>query len=93
MRCLVILAAAAATFVSADAFAAECTCRAQGRDHTVGTTICLSTGNGSRLATCGMMLNNTTWEMSQTPCGVTSERAPAPTEPVENRSTVAAIRR
>jgi hypothetical protein len=40
-----------------------------------------------------MMLNNTTWEMSQTPCGVTSEQAPAPTEPVENRSTVASIRR
>ena len=44
--------------------AADCTCRALGRDFELGRSICL----GSRLATCAMVLNNTSWSISSTPC-------------------------
>jgi hypothetical protein len=50
--------------------AAECTCRAPGRQVELGQTACLMTPKGLRLATCGMALNNTSWQFSQTPCTV-----------------------
>jgi hypothetical protein len=48
--------------------AADCTCRAFGRNFELGTSVCLSTPQGSRLATCGMVLNNTSWDVSSTSC-------------------------
>jgi hypothetical protein len=45
------------------------------RDYALGTSICLRTPAGARLATCGMVLNNTSWSISATPC-VVSARPP-----------------
>src|SRR5215216_3707570 len=59
--------AAAASLTSPPA-AADCTCRALGQDFELGRVVCLSTPNGPRLATCGMVLNNTSWRLSDTPC-------------------------
>jgi hypothetical protein len=63
----IVLAAACAS----EAFA-DCTCRALGRDFELGRSICLATPGGSRLATCGLVLNNTSWSISSTPCVVSS---------------------
>ncbi len=62
--CLAALALAA--FVAEAA--ADCTCRALGRSFELGERACLPTPNGPRIATCGVVLNNTNWEMSETPC-------------------------
>jgi hypothetical protein len=66
------LLAAATTAASAD-----CTCRFQGRDYDLGQNVCLATPKGARIATCGMVLNNTSWQFSETPC-VVSKAAPEP---------------
>jgi hypothetical protein len=47
---------------------ADCTCRALGRDFDLGHAICLATPEGPRRAICGMVLNNTSWHVSDTPC-------------------------
>jgi hypothetical protein len=59
--------------------AADCTCRAGGRDYDLGRSICLTTPAGFRLATCEMVLNNTSWKISATPC-VDASAAPAADE-------------
>ncbi len=46
----------------------KCTCRAMGKSFEVGQTVCLRLPSGNRLATCGMVLNNTAWEFSEMPC-------------------------
>ena len=69
-----IIAAALAALSSISALA-DCTCRAQGRNFEQGQAVCLATPTGLRVATCGMVLNNSAWEFSQTPC-VTSQRLP-----------------
>jgi hypothetical protein len=51
----------------------DCTCRALGRAFALGESACLITPAGPRLATCGMMLNNTSWLFSETAQAV-SER-------------------
>jgi hypothetical protein len=63
----VLIAALDALSASA---AADCTCRAQGRQFEQGQTACLATPKGPRLATCGMVLNNSSWEFSEVPCTV-----------------------
>ncbi len=45
-----------------------CTCRARDRSFELGQTVCLQTPNGPRMAVCVMVLNNTSWQISQTPC-------------------------
>jgi hypothetical protein len=52
----------------------DCTCRAQGRDFTLGQSVCLATPRGARIATCGMVLNNTSWQFTETPCVVSNLR-------------------
>jgi hypothetical protein len=47
---------------------AICYCRAEGRTFAVGETACLRTPAGPRLAQCGMVLNNTSWEFSDDAC-------------------------
>jgi hypothetical protein len=69
-----LIPAAFAALTSTSALA-DCTCRAQGRMFEQGQAVCLATPNGLRVATCGMVLNNSAWEFSQTPC-VTSQRLP-----------------
>jgi hypothetical protein len=51
---------------------ADCICRAPGRVFQLGERACLRTPQGSRLAICGMVLNNTSWLFSDVPCPVTS---------------------
>ena len=73
-RLLSGIAIAASAGMPAAVQAADCTCRAQGRDFELGRSICLSTPSGFRLATCDMVLNNTSWRTSATPCvGVSIE--------------------
>ena len=48
--------------------AADCTCRALGGDFEIGRVVCLATPKGPRLATCSMVLNNTSWDVSETAC-------------------------
>jgi hypothetical protein len=50
------------------AAAADCTCRAFGQDIELGGSACLATSDGPRYAVCGMVLNNTSWRFSDTPC-------------------------
>jgi hypothetical protein len=68
--CAVSLAAFAVlgAFDSAAAVERQCTCRALGRSFELGQTICLSTPKGPRMAVCVMVLNMTSWQISETPC-------------------------
>lgn len=59
---------------------ADCTCRWQGRDYDLGQSVCLASPKGPRIATCGMVLNNTSWQFSETPC-VVSKAPPAESRP------------
>ena len=52
--------------------AADCICRAQGREFELGQTVCLASPKGPRIATCGMVLNNTSWQFSDTPCVISA---------------------
>ena len=72
---LAVLALIAASDASR---AAECTCRSQGRDYELGKSVCLQTPKGARIATCGMVLNNTSWQFSETPCVISEVPADAP---------------
>ena len=47
---------------------ADCYCRAQGRTFAVGESVCLRTAEGPRLAECQMVLNVTSWGMTERPC-------------------------
>jgi hypothetical protein len=47
---------------------ANCLCRAPGRTFEVGQTGCLQTPEGPRLAECAMVLNNTSWRFTESPC-------------------------
>jgi len=71
--CLTLVVLIAASDVSF----ADCTCRSQGRDYELGKSVCLQTPKGARIATCGMVLNNTSWQFSDTPCVVSEVPADA----------------
>jgi hypothetical protein len=46
-----------------------CTCRGtDGREFQMGETICLRTADGARIARCEMVMNNTSWIPTATPC-------------------------
>ena len=72
------LAVIALIAVSDASLAADCTCRSQGRDYELGKSVCLQTPKGARIATCGMVLNNTSWQFSDTACVVSEAPADAP---------------
>ena len=46
----------------------NCYCRAQGKTFAVGEIACLRTSEGPRVAECGMVLNNTSWQFTARPC-------------------------
>jgi len=52
----------------AQAHPPDCVCRAQGRTFAVGESVCLRTAAGPRVALCGMVLNNTSWELTERSC-------------------------
>jgi len=54
--------------MAAQAQNVSCTCRYKGQDYGLGESICLKGANGMRMATCAMVLNNTSWEFSNAPC-------------------------
>lgn len=76
-------AAVFATFavIGAFDFAARaepnCTCRARGRSFELGQSACLQTPKGPRIAVCVMVLNNTSWQISETPC-ISADARPPP---------------
>jgi len=80
MRALVLLALAADALVSAAAADPNCICRARGKEFELGQSTCLASPKGPRVAICGMVLNNTSWQFTDTPCVIS--QAPAKTEPV-----------
>lgn len=58
-----------AGFISvASAQSISCTCRYQGEDYGLGESICLKSPGGMKMATCSMVLNNTSWKLSNAPC-------------------------
>lgn len=63
--CLIAFAALAASQVPA---AADCQCRANGREFQQGQLACLKLPNGTQLARCGMELNNSSWKKVQDGC-------------------------
>src|SRR5262249_46331078 len=71
LRARAVSLAAFAVFAAFDSAAAverQCTCRALGRSFELGQTACLSTPKGPRMAICVMVLNMTSWQISDTPC-------------------------
>ena len=46
----------------------SCTCRYKGSDYGIGESICLKSPDGMKMATCSMVLNNTSWKFSNAPC-------------------------
>lgn len=53
-----------------------CRCRFQGRQYHLGETVCMSTHVGIVIARCDLMLNNTSWVPTPTPCTLSSAEAP-----------------
>jgi len=74
--CLIL----AILIAASDVGLADCTCRSQGRDYDLGKSVCLPTPKGARIATCGMVLNNTSWQFSETPCVVSDVPAEMPAQ-------------
>jgi len=70
MRRSLICTALVALDVALNAAVADCICRARGQEFELGQSVCLPTPKGARIATCGMVLNNTSWQFSDTPCVV-----------------------
>ena len=77
-RAFVILALVVDALISAARADPDCTCRSQGRDHKLGASVCLQSPKGPRIATCGMVLNNTSWQFSDQPCVISAAPAGAP---------------
>ena len=75
-----LLAIIALIAASHPALAADCTCRSQGRDYELGKSVCLQSPKGPRIATCGMVFNNTSSQFSDTPCVVSEAPADGATE-------------
>jgi hypothetical protein len=72
-----------ATFAAVGAFEfaahaePNCTCRARGRNFELGQSACLQTPKGPRIAVCAMVLNNTSWQLTETPC-ISADARPPP---------------
>lgn len=45
-----------------------CFCWADGRKIAEGTSVCIRTTQGRRIAACGRVQNLMSWEVSETPC-------------------------
>lgn len=70
------MAAVVMVMLSTPANAIDCTCRYLGSDYEVGQEICLSGPSGPRMAKCSMVLNNTSWNFTETPCPYASLSTP-----------------
>ena len=72
MRALVLFALALDALISAAAADPNCICRARGKEFELGQSTCLPSPRGPRIATCGMVLNNTSWQFTDTPCVISA---------------------
>jgi hypothetical protein len=90
MRTLVLLALVLDALISAASADPNCICRARGKEFELGQSTCLPSPKGPRLATCGMVLNNTSWQFTDTPCVISA----APSRPIAlaKRGGVATLR-
>jgi hypothetical protein len=77
-RAFVILALVVDALTSAAVADPDCTCRSQGHDYKLGASVCLQSPKGPRIATCGMVLNNTSWQFSDQPCVISAAPAGMP---------------
>ncbi|MCS0501501.1 hypothetical protein [Ancylobacter mangrovi] len=68
--------AAVLLLATAGSAAADCTCRAGGRDYQLGQRVCLSGPSGPRMAVCGMNENVSSWIFAREPCNVSLRPAP-----------------
>lgn len=68
---LLVFSATLAIAAAAIGQTVPCTCRYKGEDYGLGDSICLRSPDGLRMATCSMILNNTSWQFSNAPCPVT----------------------
>jgi|GEM_PF-906892 len=66
----------------------SCTCRYKGEKYSVGDSVCLKSPNGLRMATCSMVLNNTSWQFSNAPCPLTSLERGGGKPDIENMTPV-----
>jgi hypothetical protein len=64
--------------ISAAAADPNCICRARGKEFELGQSTCLASPKGPRVATCGMVLNNTSWQFTDTPCVISQVPEAAP---------------
>ena len=55
-----------------------CRCRYQGRDVVLGTRVCMNMPNGTVMARCDLLLNNTTWVPTDVPCNLNSRNQFSP---------------
>lgn len=58
----------------------NCTCRYKGQSYALDTCVCLSTSEGPRMACCGLVLNNTSWNFTKKLCPVVEYSTPKPTQ-------------
>ena len=86
MRTLVLLALLIDALLSAAPADPNCICRARGKEFELGQSTCLPSPKGPRIATCGMVLNNTSWQFTETPCTVSLVPQALP-EPARERGT------
>ena len=52
----------------------NCTCRYGGQSYSLASCVCIETANGGRMACCGKVLNNSSWNFTDAVCPI----APAP---------------
>lgn len=53
-----------------------CRCRFDGRDFRLGEAVCMKTHVGTVLARCDLLLNNTSWVPTSTPCELSTVQGP-----------------
>jgi hypothetical protein len=61
--------------IDGDGRVIPCRCRFQGREFRLGELACMSTPTGTVLTRCDLLMNNTSWVPTETPCTVS--QAPA----------------
>ena len=70
MKHALAIAITLCAFAAPAAAGENCTCRASNVEAQEGQTVCVATSNGSQMARCEKVLNNTSWKFLGTPCPV-----------------------
>jgi len=58
----------------------DCRCRFGGQKFEAGTCLCISTSEGSRVACCGKVLNNSAWKFTNRMCPMAGNVTAASTQ-------------